>query len=145
MTPIITQNNDTLFSNASTNIQWLLDGNEISGANGSYYVPTQTGYYSIKVNDGFCLVESAPFYYNYLSATEMMSKLEIKIYPNPVHDILFITKIEGSILKIFNTTGSLLIETINEGFVSVTDLKKGLYFLKIISNEENHIIKFIKD
>ena len=54
---------------------------------------------------------------------------EVKLYPNPVRDVLFIDGLEEGRFRIFNSTGELIIED-NQGEIIVSNYTKGLYFLE---------------
>lgn len=81
------------------------------------------------------------------SALNNTSNFKIKIYPNPANDYLKIEGIEGNaILRITEMSGKLLLEqTIQKcDVVSIGKLPKGIYFVKLISNEgiiEKKVIK----
>ncbi len=81
-----------------------------------------------------------------LSITNYLSE-EVKIYPNPVYDQLFITS-ENLLVKrmaVFSASGQKIMEmdgTLNS--IDVSSLSKGMYFLEIISEEGKTIQKFIK-
>lgn len=72
----------------------------------------------------------------------------IKIYPNPVNDLLKIenNKSQPVILQIFDLLGkNIFCDTFNEEFHSVncSMLPRGIYLLKIISNKETTIKKIL--
>lgn len=69
------------------------------------------------------------------------------IYPNPVNDT-FAVSINSSKIEIYNVTGQL-VKTFNNKFsdesLSVSDLQKGVYLVKITDNNNNQATKkFIK-
>jgi hypothetical protein len=47
--PNITEFKDTLYSTFADNYQWFINGEEIPGANGRNYYPTESGEYSVKI------------------------------------------------------------------------------------------------
>ncbi|UZO82556.1 carbohydrate-binding protein [Aquimarina sp. ERC-38] len=65
---------------------------------------------------------------------------EIKVYPNPVQDILTIDGIQaGSYAKVYNTLGMLQKEVKfedNQTTINMSDLSSGYYFIKIINGSE---------
>jgi hypothetical protein len=86
-----------------------------------------------------------------LSFTTGIIKLEesgIKMYPNPVTDIIHIENLpEKSTISIFNLNGKLLIQKYVEEVnmkLSVTDLPQGLYVLKIRTPLQEYQSKFTK-
>ena len=78
-------------------------------------------------------------------ATNEIQKSQIKIYPNPVKNILNIqteTKIRR--LEIYSTTGQL-VKTSFLNDTNVADLKQGIYIVKITTDKEVITEKFIKE
>ncbi|MCF6351827.1 MAG: T9SS type A sorting domain-containing protein [Cyclobacteriaceae bacterium] len=73
---------------------------------------------------------------------------EINIYPNPVKNILTINNREQLIesYKIYNTIGQVVqsSSSFDESKINISHLKSGVYFLKILSNQKETIVKFIK-
>ncbi|MGE4515204.1 MAG: T9SS type A sorting domain-containing protein [Chryseobacterium sp.] len=72
---------------------------------------------------------------------------DIKVYPNPVKDVLNINadkKLSG--IEIFSLSGQLL-KKIDEDVkqVNVSDLKKGVYLLKVKSDGKDQSFKIVKD
>ncbi|PLX08905.1 MAG: hypothetical protein C0596_03555 [Marinilabiliales bacterium] len=73
----------------------------------------------------------------------------MKVYPNPVKDILFInTNIDeprNSYLYLRNISGQLIYEISDlkkgELFIDVSDFKPGLYFLQINNGQSSRTIK----
>lgn len=76
-------------------------------------------------------------------------KKELKIYPNPAKNSLTISVIQEikiSSISIYNTQGQLLQTRTNpEKNIDVSELKGGNYYIKIISNKEVTITKFVKE
>lgn len=73
-------------------------------------------------------------------------KPEIKIYPNPVKDVLQIdTSMEGVIIKVFNLSGNLCIQTpITDRQINLSKLSAGMYIIHISSHKENFTKTIIK-
>ena len=74
----------------------------------------------------------------------------IKIYPNPVHNILRIDlgTDEADFCRIYDLNGRLKTDvSINKGFneLNTNALSAGLYFIKIITPQSIVVSKFIKD
>ncbi|HYD20572.1 MAG TPA: hypothetical protein VEB40_03780, partial [Flavipsychrobacter sp.] len=95
--PNIVLNQGTLYSvpggSQLSNFQWYLNGNPISGANDSTYTPTVAGNYTVSAFDGTCPDTSAAFIFS-VSVNEIIKRNDIRIYPNPVQDILNISSAE---------------------------------------------------
>jgi len=146
VSPVITCVNDTLYSSSSANNQWLLNGNPITGAIGSFYVPTQTGYYSIKINVGLCYAESAPFYYEWHFVFENnLNNHSLEVFPNPAKTILYINGFSSEEVQISDALGKNILEIKNNGKIDISALSKGIYFIEIIKGKNIYSTKFIKE
>ncbi len=82
-------------------------------------------------------------------AEDINTKSDIKIYPNPVNDRLII-KSEDKISKIevIDITGRNIknSENVNRKTeIDVSELKSGIYFLKIDTEKGQNVLSFIKD
>ena len=70
-----------------------------------------------------------------------------KVYPNPASDLINIEAAPGSHFRLYNSTGSLLLEdyTIDKkNTLSLGNLKAGIYLLQIISPDGSYTIKISK-
>jgi uncharacterized delta-60 repeat protein len=82
-----------------------------------------------------------------LSTTSFDTANAFVIYPNPVQDVLHLqannfTTIKG--VKIYNLQGKVVLEDTNDT-INVSNLSKGLYIVKIITEEGEVTKKFIKE
>ncbi|MEP0265969.1 T9SS type A sorting domain-containing protein [Dokdonia sp.] len=81
--------------------------------------------------------------------TKESSNKQIAIYPNPTTDILHIELLDSSnqikSIELFNIQGQLVWknETIKDQYINISDLKKGIYFINIQTNNQDLIIKKI--
>lgn len=82
--PTITTNSFTLTSNATTNIQWLVDGVPIPGATSPTYTVVRTGRYSVKGSVNGCgeLVSDEVFL-TILATEPTLADGDLSVYPNP--------------------------------------------------------------
>jgi len=72
----------------------------------------------------------------------------LTVYPNPASNILTIAGIkdETSKIAIYNSYGQLVdIKILENGACNVSDLKAGIYFIKISDVNRHELIKFIKE
>jgi len=72
------------------------------------------------------------------------SDFEIKLYPNPVSNILYLENNEISIIKIYDILGKLILTQnckIGKNEINLTNLKTGIYILK---TNKNKTYKFVK-
>ncbi|MDC7996343.1 T9SS type A sorting domain-containing protein [Altibacter sp. HG106] len=68
----------------------------------------------------------------------------IKLFPNPVQDILYLEGINTpTSIKVYNSLGELLIST-REEKVDFSGISKGVYFIEISTNKDVQIRKIIK-
>lgn len=87
---------------------------------------------------------------NYVSSVKYKTnKFEnINIYPNPSSDFIYISfediKTENAKLQIFDLTGKMLKEGVLKEKIDVSNLKKGIYILRIQSEKQVKIGKFEK-
>jgi hypothetical protein len=80
--------------------------------------------------------------------SSIKSEIEsIHIYPNPVYDVVFINS--QYIIKeisIYNIIGQSMENKIVENKINVSNLTKGVYFLKLTDQTgKNHTSKFVKE
>ena len=88
----------------------------------------------------------------YVSTTlgnEAVSALQLKIYPNPVQDELTITLQNNAVIsayEIYDITGKRVMGStqITSNRIQVSELSKGMYFMKIKAGNLEMVAKFIK-
>jgi hypothetical protein len=80
------------------------------------------------------------------------ASVKLSVYPNPVADILNITSdatTEFNLIEIVAINGRFIkqvkTETASQVQISVADLAKGIYFLRISTDEGSVVKKIIKD
>ena len=70
----------------------------------------------------------------------------ISIYPNPVDDKLFIQGLlDVSEVSIYDVLGKLVLSNTKSSEIEVSNLKKGIYTIKIVNEQKETIQKFIKN
>ena len=81
------------------------------------------------------------------SSVDDINGNKIKVYPNPVKDVLYVESgLEIDIIYIYSVNGSLLIQASNSGNkIDLGDLVKGEYIIKIIISGEEMVYKIIKE
>lgn len=75
-------------------------------------------------------------------------KDRIKIYPNPVTEKLYISSETNNLKEyaIYSSLGNIVLEgSLDEDFIDVSELSKGVYFLKVFSEEGNIVKRLLKD
>ncbi|MFS4471587.1 reprolysin-like metallopeptidase [Chryseobacterium sp. T20] len=81
-----------------------------------------------------------------LAVSEAGNVKSVKIYPNPVEDVLNVMNVSSNAsYEIFNAPGQIIAKgTIGEGKINVRTLVKGVYFITINNKEEKSTTKFVK-
>ncbi|MCE3295007.1 MAG: hypothetical protein K0R65_721 [Crocinitomicaceae bacterium] len=69
----------------------------------------------------------------------------LKIYPNPVKDILTVSGEQGLRIEIYNSQGQKLQPEQMQGKVNVSGLENGLYFIRVISPAGSKSYSFVKE
>ncbi len=116
----------------------------------------QGGYYNIKSPSGVVIVSGSSFedeQHKLIKVRQTLSTNEVNkkensfgIYPNPVNDILNITRVsQKATFEIYNSAGQIVKKgLIDNNKVNVTELLKGNYVIAIKDNNISESIKFIK-
>ena len=144
-TPIITQSEDTLLSNATTGNQWYnLATGYINNANGQTYTPQQTGSYFVLVALNGCYSDTSNIvYYIYTGIEKIENNSRFSIYPNPANDMVYIklktSDMSDIVMSIYNSLGQRISVnniTSDEFQINVSKYNKGIYYI-IIEGKEN--------
>jgi len=144
----ITQNGMSLESYedpTKTTFQWIDCDTDlpIAGEIDYNYTPTVNGSYAVIVSREACTDTSSCITIADVSVNEL-EKNQISIYPNPTSSSIQISS-TGIIDKIFITsiTGEIVMTTsLTE--INLSDLKSGVYFLTVVSNNQQTTQKIIK-
>jgi len=150
----ITNTTLTLTANqTAATYQWLDCDNDnvaIPSETSQSYTATTNGNYAVEVSLGSCVDTSACENISIVGINENILGETISIYPNPTSGVATINlgTIKEATIKILNITGEELynINQINESQVevSLSDYSKGIYFIKIQSNNQQKVVKLIK-
>ena len=150
----ITNTSLTLTANQTgATYQWLDcdNGNvAIPSETSQSYTATTNGNYAVEVSLGSCVDTSACENISIVGINENILGETISIYPNPTSGVATINlgTIKEATITILNITGEELynINQINESQVevSLSDYSKGIYFIKIQSNNQQKVVKLIK-
>ncbi len=73
---------------------------------------------------------------------------QIKIYPNPAKNSIFIESIKNCKMEVFDLQGQLVMSIIlsqNTSKVDITGLSKGVYFIKVTADEDVMVRKIMKE
>ncbi|MDN3671132.1 T9SS type A sorting domain-containing protein [Echinicola jeungdonensis] len=127
-----------LESSSAQNNQWLKDGEEIPGATGQTLDVTEAGSYQVRVTGSSgCTSISEPVA---ITSSPEISDLDIKLYPNPVEDVVQIEFGRETLLeriRVYNANG-ILIRDIenpfgpsNSFFVDLSGYTSGIYTIQV--------------
>lgn len=85
-------------------------------------------------------------FYNDVMGVDEFTAAEITIFPNPVNNMLYVTtnhNIEK--MAVFTVTGTKILDAnIAEGFITVSALPTGIYYLEIKTEDGRQVLLFIK-
>ncbi|WP_298549079.1 PKD domain-containing protein [uncultured Aquimarina sp.] len=124
--------------------QWYFNETPITGANDSQYIPDQIGNYSVEVfNETGCNAVSSVFSVDLSQLNLSQGTSIFKFYPNPTRDILNIDglTINENDIRIVNTSGQVVVNSVIEPEIDLTKLSSGLYVI-LINNKS--VGKFVK-
>lgn len=152
---MISQSGDTLYASTGTAYQWYFNGSIINGATGSYYVPMQTGNYSVAVTtSGSCSVTSAQFYFLYVGIADNPLVSSLNVYPNPFSESFTVegnSDKESLRLSLTNMMGQeintpVIISGKGNFKVDINTFNEpgGIYFLEISSEKGNKVYRVVK-
>ena len=142
--PTITQDGKVLSSNYVLGNEWYLNNSKLPGINTQKYTPTVSGLYAVRVTENNCQsLSSNEINFIVTSVSNLISGLNLKIYPNPVsgegnlninwNDNMYnlrdikISIVDISGKNVFNTKAS------RSPFQLKMNVAPGIYFLKIVS------------
>lgn len=146
---------ETLQSNYSSGNQWYENDKIIEGAVLQSFAPSQSGTYTVKVNNSGCVLSSDSFLF-VKSGENDPSLNEIKYYPNPTDGIVqFETKMQvnnavqvidnlGKVVGIFNFKDNS--NGVLKGVYDFTNHSAGLYFIKMTmtNNGKSMSLKLVR-
>jgi PKD repeat protein len=129
--------------------QWLDCNNAfayIVGETNQMFTATVTGDYAVEVTMNGCTDTSACEHIIVTGINNIDKDQDFKIYPNPTKDIInIITSINNGSIEIIDVTGKHIVSFNNIiKSIDVSDFSKGVYFLKMSTQEGVITRKFIK-
>ena len=150
-------NGNTTFSKSScgcTLADYMDDNGEVnqfSGMNCYFFMNQNSTSFSYIINygtnsDTLIITNSLgdKIFYQYTNlSVQNLQNSNLKIYPNPVSDVIFIENVRtNSLVKIIDVSGKIVLEKkLSGNSIDVKSLSKGIYFIEI---EGNKPLKFIK-
>lgn len=141
--PTISKLSNSLSVNpAYTNFQWYKNQQPITGAKANQYIaPTAGNYFVIVMDSNGCSGSSDTVGLNI--GIQLTEKEAIKIYPNPVQDILIINSQENIHWQLLDITGETIL-TGNAQAIDLKDLTNTTFILNIQTPNSIHNFKIIK-
>ncbi len=141
---------NTISSNQNgANYNWLDCDNSFAsvGAINQDFTPSANGNYAVEITLNGCVDTSACANIT-LVGIEQFNTSNMSISPNPVKDVLRIETTEQiEQINIYNISGSL-IKTINNeqnGWINVSDLSRGMYFMVVKTDKGINQTRFVKE
>ena len=148
----VNQISDTLISNqVNAEYQWI-DCNTstyISGETDSLFIPENSGNYAVIITYNTCTDTSICNSITITDISENLNNFGIHIYPNPTHNKLIISNSQLLInnAEILDITGKTVKKfTVNSKivYVDISNLRNGVYFLKLQGVNISKTLKLIK-
>ncbi len=156
--PIIHQFNNSLKSSDLTENQWYLNGTIISGATGQFYIPAQSGEYTVVfINSNGCSATSTPFHFTFVGITELINDYSFSIYPNPATNQITLNTTSSriccgtAIVSIMNILGQEASPPTplqwrgEDAQIDIRNIPPGMYFLQMKTENGNVAKKFVKE
>lgn len=134
---IIVENGNLVLANwdGDSQIQWMLNGEPVPGANSLQWIPQASGNYSVQMNNG-CPSESDEVSI-VVGVEGTYVGEQLSIYPNPSQGTAVVRLPSGaSLLQIFNTAGQLVSsENVNGMKTIEITLPTGVYNVRTLSDQ----------
>jgi predicted SpoU family rRNA methylase len=150
-TPVISQTANVLTSTPAQTYQWYKDDVEIVGATNQFYVVTENGEYYVVITENGCYSEPSNIIDVVLvNAENLQSDYGgISFFPNPANDIISIISNQQKDISvdIYNIQGKKVFHNLfqksNYATIDVSNLSKGVYFIKLVAGIETVTKKLI--
>ncbi len=145
----IVKTDDLLTANVSESVtmyQWLLNGNEITGANLQSHQATENGYYQVKVqgtnncwNTSESLVVEVG---NETTIARYSSESSLTIYPNPTNDKIYFKNLSTPMnYTLINALGQIVkVGILNSNVLELDNYSAGIY--KLLTIDQNNKIRY---
>jgi predicted peptidase/fibronectin type 3 domain-containing protein len=140
--------NGIMETDGTKGVQWLLNGNVIPEANSSQYKPEQSGLYSVRTKNTYCMQESAAINYTItgIEGNGTTNNISLIVYPNPtevggkftlIGSSPLTTELQLQVTDILGKeviTRSVSFEEYTRGLTLVTNLPGGVYIVFVSQN-----------
>jgi hypothetical protein len=148
--PTITQNGNILTSSSEAGNQWYNQSGLIEGATEQHFLIQESGEYYVIVTIEDCTSEASnSINAIYTTLKEVGFFDELKIFPNPVSDELYIELLGKRMLvkiEIANILGQVIYSgnIYEKGLINMVDFAPGTYTIKLGANSDILVKKIIK-
>jgi choice-of-anchor B domain-containing protein len=135
--PEIVFENDTLFGPEAFAYQWFFNGEPIPGATSPFFVPEESGIYTLQIIDeNSCDALSEPLEIEVISGVRQVRMAGMKVYPNPASGFVVVEKAGSSAesYTLYHASGKKMREGMlseRESILAIDGLTPGCYFLKM--------------
>jgi hypothetical protein len=133
--------------------QWLdcnNNFNEIQGETNQSYTAIQNGSYAVIINNGICSDTSECINITNVALYNSIQNTGIELYPNPANDFVLVKSEKQTMetIEVIDITGKTLKEfkiQDSEFKIQIEDLPRGIYTLKVLTQNGITIKTFIKN
>lgn len=145
----IVQSGDTLFcSNPSVSFayQWYLNGNMISGANGSFYIATQNGTYSLEATNAQTCAATQSLAVTGVGMETLEQHCDVRVVQSNGFIQLQNESLRGAQYRLTDVSGRVLEEgSILPGARTMVLLHySGVYFLQLVCGDKREVVKVVR-
>lgn len=145
----IVQSGDTLFcSNPSVSFayQWYLNGNMISGANGSFYIATQNGTYSLEATNAQTCSATQSLAVTGVGMETLEQHCDVRVVQSNGFIQLQNESLRGAQYRLTDVSGRVLEEgSILPGARTMVLLHySGVYFLQLVCGDKREVVKVVR-
>lgn len=125
--------------------QWQLDGNDIGGATGASFTPTQNGTYTVESTDVFgCTGTSAPFELTNVGIASIDDE-HISVIGPDAHNRITVRTKEPLRYTIMDASGAQVGSgVVGQGVIDVGSLATGTYLLVLGNEQQRRTVRFAK-
>ncbi len=147
---VVNNGNATITSNVGVSYQWIdcASNLSISGATAQTFAPTSNGVYAVIVtNANNCSDTSACVYIGNVEIKGLTNQM-ISVYPNPTHDNIVVEfSMNKATIEIIDALGAVLeIKDVQSGdIVSLSTYNRGVYFIKVVSENGSTLHRIVKN